>query len=127
MQDGLRDMLADETRWPRELIFIGRSLRVVQANNQFLGSPVNRVKRIGIWASRSLYADRGLPWAERAAHAWRHLLFRAVLLASDLAFLAARVRQWLGYGRGMDDELEGRVRDIAREMGFELRGNIFDG
>lgn len=127
MQEGLRDMLADESRWPMELIFIGRSLRVVQANNQFLGSPVNRVKRMGVWASRSLYQDPGLRWRDRLAFAWRHLLFRAVLLASDVAFWVARVRQWLGYGRGMDDELEGRVRDIAREMGFELQGNIFDG
>ena len=127
MKEGLRDVLADEERWPKELVFIGRSMRVVQANNQFLGSPVNRVKRMALWASRSLYQDAGLSWRDRLGFAARHLVFRAVLLASDLAFLAAKVRQWLGWGRGMDDELEIRVRDMAREMGVELQHNVFEG
>ena len=68
-----------------------------------------------------------MSWRDRFGYAARHLLFRAVLLASDLAFLAAKVRQWLGWGRGMDDELELRVRDMAREMGVELQHNVFEG
>lgn len=37
MRKGVKDILGDETKWPQELIFIGRNLRIVQGNNQFLG------------------------------------------------------------------------------------------
>ena len=53
-RDGIKQILGDEKKWPRELIFIGRNLRIVQGNNQFLGSPVNRIKISGLWASRAL-------------------------------------------------------------------------
>ncbi|KAG8420050.1 hypothetical protein J3459_011455 [Metarhizium acridum] len=76
MKQSLRDMLADEEKWPKELIFIGRNMRIVQGNNQYLGSPVNRVKMMGEWASRSLFQDKNLPVTQRMTNAWRHLLFK---------------------------------------------------
>ncbi|RYP82528.1 hypothetical protein DL769_001634 [Monosporascus sp. CRB-8-3] len=127
IKEGLREVLADEDKWPKELIFIGRNMRIVQANNQFMGSPVNRIKMMGNWASRSLYQDPNLPWRERAVNAWRHLIFRFVLLATDVAFYTFKVRQLLGYGGGMDEELENRMRDMAKDMGIELQHNIFEG
>ncbi|KAK8070848.1 hypothetical protein PG997_011051 [Apiospora hydei] len=127
MKQGIRDMLADEDKWPKELIFIGRNLRIVQGNNQFMGSPVNRIKMMGNWASRSLFQDPNLPWQERLANAWRHLLFRTVLLATDVAFYTFKVRQWLGYGGGMEDVLESKMKDMANDMGFELQHDVFDG
>ncbi|EQL02580.1 ABC1 domain protein [Ophiocordyceps sinensis CO18] len=45
MKQGIRDMLADEEKLPKELIFIGRNMRIVQGNNQYLGSPVNRARQ----------------------------------------------------------------------------------
>ncbi len=127
MKQGLRDVLADEDKWPKELIFIGRNMRIVQANNQFMGSPVNRIKMMGNWASRSLYQDPDLPWRERLANVWRHLLFKTVLVATDVAFYTFKIRQWLGYGGGMDDELENRMRDMAKDLGVELQQNLFEG
>ncbi|KAK8073876.1 hypothetical protein PG994_004775 [Apiospora phragmitis] len=127
MKQGIRDMLADEDKWPKELIFIGRNLRIVQGNNQFMGSPVNRIKMMGNWASRSLFQDPNLPWQERLANAWRHLLFKTVLLATDVAFYTFKVRQWLGYGGGMEDVLESKMKDMANDMGFDLQHDVFDG
>ena len=41
MKQGIRDVLADEDKWPKELIFIGRNMRIVQGNNQYVPlSPV---------------------------------------------------------------------------------------
>ncbi|KAI5860747.1 ABC1-domain-containing protein [Durotheca rogersii] len=127
MKQGLRDVLADEDKWPHELIFIGRNMRIVQGNNQFLGSPVNRVKMMGNWASRSLFQDPNLPWRERLVNAWRHLLFQTVLLATDVAFYTFKVRQWLGWGGGMEDEVEARMKDMAKDFGVELQHDVFDG
>ncbi|ATY60826.1 ABC1 domain [Cordyceps militaris] len=127
MKQGLRDMLADEDRLPKELLFIGRNMRIVQANNQFMGSPVNRIKVMGWWASGSLFRDPHLGWRARARNAWRHALFTAVMAASDVAFYVLKVRQWLGLGGGMEDVMEKRMKDMAQDMGIELQNDLFSG
>ncbi|EFX01901.1 ABC1 domain containing protein [Grosmannia clavigera kw1407] len=127
IKQGIRDILADEERWPKELIFLGRNMRIVQANNQRLGSPVNRVKRMGRWASASLYEDRDLPWPQRLASAWHHVLFGAVLSLSDVLFYFFRLRQWLGLGGGLEDEVEARMKNVAKEYGVELQHDVFEG
>ncbi|KAK3331054.1 ABC1 family-domain-containing protein [Apodospora peruviana] len=127
MKQGIRDVLADEDKWPKELIFIGRNMRIVQGNNQYMGSPVNRVKMMGEWASRSLFEDRNLPWRDRLGNMWRHVLFKAVLTLTDVAFYFFKLRQWLGRGGGMEDEVEARMRDVAKEFGVELQHDLFEG
>ncbi|TPX14447.1 uncharacterized protein E0L32_005411 [Thyridium curvatum] len=127
MKQGIREILADEDKWPKELVFIGRNMRIVQGNNQYMGSPVNRVKRMGEWASASLYADPSRPWRERLANAWRHALFKAVLAASDVLFYFFRARQLLGFGGGMEDAMEARMKDMAADWGMELQHDVFEG
>ncbi|KAJ0166789.1 ABC1 family protein C10F6.14c [Colletotrichum tanaceti] len=127
MKQGIREMLADEEKWPKELVFIGRNMRIVQGNNQYLGSPVNRVKMMGEWASRSLFEDPNLPWVSRAGNAWRHLLFKGVLALTDVAFYFFKLKQWLGVGGGMEDEMEKRMKDIAQDFGVELQHEVFEG
>ncbi|KAK1596785.1 ABC1 family protein [Colletotrichum navitas] len=127
MKQGIREMLADEEKWPKELVFIGRNMRIVQGNNQYFGSPVNRVKMMGEWASRSLFQDPNLPWAQRAGNAWRHLLFKGVLALTDVAFYFFKIRQWLGLGGGMEDEMEKRMKVMAQDFGVELQHDVFEG
>jgi aarF domain-containing kinase len=128
MFQGMREVLSDDTKWPRELIFIGRNMRIVQGNNQFLGSPVNRIKMTGAWASRSLFDSPDLSYRERFANGLRHLLFKVVLFGTDVAFYTARVRQWLGWGGGLEDEIEEKLRGIAKDtFGVELQHSVFEG
>ncbi|XDG07822.1 hypothetical protein ABKA04_007437 [Annulohypoxylon sp. FPYF3050] len=127
MKQGIREILSDEEKWPKELIFIGRNMRIVQGNNQFMGSPVNRVKMMGNWASRSLFQDTNLPWRERMVNMWQHFLFKTVLFATDVAFYTFKLRQWLGWGGGMEDEVEARMRDMAKDFGVELQHEVFEG
>ncbi|RAL12223.1 ABC1 kinase family protein [Aspergillus homomorphus CBS 101889] len=123
----IRQILGDEEKWPRPLIFIGRNLRIVQANNQFLGSPVNRVKITGTWASRALAEDLPEGVVARVRGAWGHLVFRVVLFGTDLFFWFTKVRQFLRLGGGMEDEIELQMRGVAKDMGVELGSNIFEG
>jgi aarF domain-containing kinase len=127
MRAQMREMLADEKKWPRELIFIGRELRILQGLNQRLGTPVNRLKITGLWASRALAEDRDLPIGERTVNWGRHLTFRLVLLTTDLAFWYSRIRQWIGWGKGLEDDLEESMRKHAKDMGVELNHSVFDG
>ena len=127
MRKGMREVLGDETKWPRELIFIGRNLRIVQSNNQYLGSPVNRIKITGGWASRALSEDMDLPWSERWRFYGSHLIFRLVLAATDVVFYLGKVRQFFGIGKGMDDDIENQMKKMASDAGFELNHGIFEG
>lgn len=127
MKSTMRDMLADEEKWPKELIFIGRNMRIVQGNNQYLGSPVNRIRIMGEWASKGLYTDPGLPLGRRLVNAWRHLLFKAVMAATDVAFYFFKLRQKVGWGGGMEEEVDKRMRDMAQDFGVELEGDVFAG
>ncbi|ORY17389.1 hypothetical protein BCR34DRAFT_596865 [Clohesyomyces aquaticus] len=126
-RDGIKQILGDETKWPRELIFIGRNLRIVQGNNQFLGSPVNRIKITGLWASRALVESRDLVWSQRWSNWVKHVRFRAVLVLSDVVFLWSKLKQMLGVGRGMEEEIEERMRVMAKDFGVELNHGVFDG
>ena len=127
MRKGIREILGDEKKWPRELIFIGRNLRIVQGNNQFLGSPVNRIKITGMWASRALVESPDLSFPERVRNLGRHVVFRMVLFGSDLVFFWSRVRQVFGWGQGMDADIEEGMRKQFKGMGIELQHNLFEG
>ena len=127
MRQSIRDILGDETKWPKELIFIGRNLRIVQGNNQFLGSPVNRIKITGTWASRALAESPNLSFSERIGWWTRHLVFKVVMLSSDLVFWGARLRQWVGWGGGIEDDIESQMRGMAKDMGVELNHGMFEG
>jgi aarF domain-containing kinase len=113
MRKSVRDVLANQDKFPQELIFIGRNLRIVQGNNQFLGSPVNRIKITGYWASRALVEDRDKSVTQRWGEFGRHLLFRFVLASTDLWFYWARFKQVFGRGKGMDDDVEESMRKMA--------------
>lgn len=126
-RDGIKQILGDENKWPRELIFIGRNLRIVQGNNQYLGSPVNRIKITGLWASRALTESPDLPYTERWSNWLKHLRFRTVLVLSDFVFWWSRAKQILGLGGGMEDDIEKRMRVMAKDFGVELNHGVFEG
>lgn len=126
MRKGIKQILGDEKKWPQELIFIGRNLRIVQGNNQFLGSPVNRIKITGNWASLALVESPDLPFDERVKNFGRHLLFKFVLFSSDVFFYATKLRQYFG-GGGMEDQIEDQMKHMAKDFGVELNHGVFDG
>ena len=127
MRKGIRDVLGDETKWPRELIFIGRNLRIVQGNNAFLGSPVNRIKITGSWASRSLVDSPDLTLGEKIKNLGRHVIFKLVLFSSDVFFYGSKIKQFFGAGGGMEDEVEAQMKHIAKDFGVELNHGVFEG
>ncbi|PHH51359.1 ABC1 family protein C10F6.14c [Ceratocystis fimbriata CBS 114723] len=127
MKKTTREFLQDETLMPRELIFIGRNMRIVQGINQSMGSPVNRVKLMGEWASRSFYMQADLTLLARIDYYMRHVMFKVVMVVSDVAFYWFWVRQMLGWGKGMEDEVEERMKEVASGYGVDLQHKVFNG
>lgn len=127
MRKGMKEILGDENKWPQELIFIGRNMRIVQGNNQYLGSPVNRIKITGNWASRALTEDPNLSFTERWRYFGGHIFFKIVLLASDAYFYFSKFKQFLGRGKGMDDDMEKAMAKMAKSYGIEMNHSVFEG
>ncbi|KAF8509996.1 ABC1 family-domain-containing protein [Hysterangium stoloniferum] len=130
MKEKLRQFLSDTEKFPKALVFLGRNMRMVQGNNQALGSPVNRVKIIGHWASRSLAKAPYLSLSQRVVEGWRHITYVIVIFATDVAFWFSKVRRWArgGSGGSYEDELEQEMRRISKEhFGVELGENAFLG
>lgn len=107
---------------------------MVQGNNQSLGSPVNRIKITGYWASRSLTARPHLTIPQRAREYWYYFLFRGVMFSLDVAFLSNRIRGWVRMNvmglksEGFEDELERNMRGFAKSnLGVDVAPGAFDG
>ncbi|KAF9417834.1 hypothetical protein BGZ94_009854 [Podila epigama] len=66
LKTSLKEFLINSELLPKELIFIGRNMTIVRANNKTLGSPVNRINRMARWAVVGLGRDKNL-WTSKAA------------------------------------------------------------
>ncbi|GAA5874335.1 hypothetical protein JCM16303_005815 [Sporobolomyces ruberrimus] len=137
----IKTMLESEELIPRELIFVTRGLRMLQANNQAMGSPSNRINIHAHYAADGLASFT--PAASRtlaqigiktyALETFRLVIFRVVLFAVDVGFQITRLRSWFtekmgGKGEGLEDLLQRQVTDMARnEFGVELDDAAFSG
>lgn len=119
--------LGDVDLWPQELVFLERNLGLVQGHNQYLGSPVNRIKMIGRSATRALSKDKSYQKElHQSQTIWQSLRFKWTMFALDMAFWMSRVRQLLGFGGGFESDMkeaeEKAMRDVKAALG-ELFGN----
>ncbi|EIW77794.1 ABC1-domain-containing protein [Coniophora puteana RWD-64-598 SS2] len=133
MKARLKEFLTDTDKMPKELIFLGRNMRIVQGNNQALGSPVNRIKITGYWASRSLVTMPSLTLSERIREYWHYFIFQTVMLSIDTAFWLSKLnemtRRFLGLKtESFEDELERSMRGYAKtHMGVDVAPDAFNG
>ncbi|KAI0687097.1 atypical/ABC1/ABC1-B protein kinase [Cytidiella melzeri] len=129
----LQGFLSDTDKMPKELVFIGRNMRIVQGNNQMFGSPVNRIRITGSWASKSLIRNPNLTSRQRAQEYVGYLAFLFATFAIDAAFYFTRLKQWtrtlLGLkSHGFEDELERTMKGFAKSnFGVEIADTAFQG
>lgn len=152
LKERLRTMLENEQLIPRELIFLTRCMRMVQAVNQGLGSPSNRINILAHWAAEGLKGthpnntntldQRTLDtlhlagrspfsiWLEEKRKLWT---FKIVLIFIDFGFILSKIRQvWVRYvsgkEEGFEDLLQQQVSQMAKdEFGVEIDDSAFAG
>ncbi|KAN0060806.1 hypothetical protein ACQY0O_007465 [Thecaphora frezii] len=122
MKEKIKSFLVHVELLPKELIFVGRSMRIIQANNQVLGSPVNRLNILAKHAASALLSpttptlyhvffpirpssspspsngsDQGVATRMRewCADRLEFLRFRSTLLLLDIAFWASGFSHWM--------------------------------
>jgi aarF domain-containing kinase len=123
IRDKLRNFLTDTEHIPLELLFLGRNMRIVQATNQILGSPVNRPALMANWASRGLITKENMTWPERVSGWLDHFKFRLTLGVMSVAFWWNRVRQVVfGSQIGWEDLVQRQLKSVAKaNFGIELK------
>ena len=137
MKEKIKSFLLDQEKIPQELLFIGRSMRIVQANNQKLGSPVNRIGITARWASSSLANEAGQSYANKVINTLSHLRFIVTVNLLDLGFWAFEMKRWIqsGFGLrsgyasdGFEDEMQKNLKLMAKQnFGIEVNDQAFSG
>lgn len=103
--------LGEEGLFPQEIVFLERNIAIVQGNNRFLGSPVNRIKLIGLCALRAVKKDGEEQTTMRQA-----LTMRVALMSLDFVFWWSQIRQYFGYGSGFEEDLKDSEDRQLKEM-----------
>ncbi|KAF8317772.1 uncharacterized protein EI90DRAFT_3293460 [Cantharellus anzutake] len=149
LKEKLKTLLVNVELLPRELIFIGRAMRILQANNQAMGSPVNRINILARRAAAGLLYSQPSDDREFDVMTRRQtraivlytiqkytsfLRFRFTLFLVDVAFHISNILTWLhntdddlkDSSEGFEDELEENLRDIARtQFGMQISEDAF--
>lgn len=118
----IKSFLGDGTKFPLQMLFLLRTMRMMQNLNQSMGSPVNRMNILTKSAVLLLTQEQS----------WTNLgelvvlaRIRVVLFFSDVVFLFFRMRQILSgdrynRGEGIEDYIEKHIRNTAKSMGIEI-------
>ncbi|KAG0144455.1 hypothetical protein CROQUDRAFT_660017 [Cronartium quercuum f. sp. fusiforme G11] len=144
IKETLKGLLENEQLVPRELIFIVRCMRMMQGNNQALGSPSNRINILAHGAASGMRISKLLTygdgtvvvvlqnWLRHLVHVWT---FRLALIFVDLGFFLSQIRQWWlndvrgdKGGQGFEDLLQRQIENLAKEeFGITLDDTAFMG
>ena len=55
------------------------------------------------------------------------MIFKFVLLSSDVVFYGSKIKQFFGMGGGMEDDIELQMKHMAKDFGVELNHSVFEG
>ncbi|KAL7806868.1 ABC1 domain-containing protein [Trichoderma aethiopicum] len=101
--------------YPRELMFLERNLALVQGSNRFYDSPVNRLGMIGRSAMLNLRDDSKVTFSQALGSQW-------AMFVLDAVFYLSRWRQYMGWGKGFEDELKEAEERMAQDMKDSMSG-----
>ncbi|EMG48020.1 SPAC10F6.14c ABC1 family protein C10F6.14c [Candida maltosa Xu316] len=114
-----RDFIGDEKKFPSELPFLARTMRMMQNLNQSFGSPVNRINLLTKESVNALLETGHLGFGNY----WDLLKIKIVLMFSEIVFYFVRLRQLLTSdsekSKGLEDYIEMYMQNTAKSLGME--------
>lgn len=125
----LRNFLSDENAFPRELVFLTRTMRMIQNLNRTFGSPVNRINILTNELIDALRSDPGyssMSTFKKASDYIEYIRVKLVLLISGAIFSLIRLKQktlgniFQSGDLGIEDYLEQYLVNTAKEMNIEI-------
>lgn len=120
----IKTFLGDETKFPLPMLFMLRTMRMMQNLNQTMGSPVNRVNMLTESAVHLLLEFQ----QARGRHFREWILLARIqvtLFFSNFVFLLFRLRQIVlgerySRGEGIEDYIDKYMKQTAKSMGIEI-------
>eukprot|EP00127_Corallochytrium_limacisporum_P000277 Clim_evm24s9 gene=Clim_evmTU24s9 len=125
-KERIKHLLADTEKVPRELVFVGRAMNYVRANNKDMGSPVNRISVMVKYAVKGLNKDGSVTmgWIQRVT-------FNLRLLAISVLYHAAQFYRSVNHvvfgveTGGYEEMIDAAMKNsFEREFGVEIEEDI---
>jgi aarF domain-containing kinase len=94
-----------------------------------LGSPVNRVKMIGLAAADAIPRSTDLSFGGRIKERFHEGVFHTVLASTDLAFWLSHTWRWITGSEDLrfEDELDRQMREVAKtQYGIDIDPATYD-
>lgn len=132
MKSMVKNFFSDEKEFPTELVFLSRTMRMMQNLNQSFGSPVNRVNiltnsAVDALMERRKHVQEAVFSRVRLSDWFTFLSVKMVLFFSEVVFLFVRLRQILrgdrygGKGEGIEDFIQAHMQRAAAGYGIEMQ------
>ncbi|CAI5759869.1 unnamed protein product [Candida verbasci] len=118
ISDLLKNFISDESKFPRELPFLARTMRMIQNLNQTMGSPVNRINLLTNEAINCLFNQKLLSWFDY----FDLIKIKMNLVISNLVFYLIRFKQFIYKDKknvkGLEDYIELYMANTAKSIGI---------
>lgn len=143
VKDKLINFFNNTDKFPLQLVFLSRSMRMIQTLNQRFRSPVNRMDVLAGEAVRSLRTQakpfqmtsllHGSYWKVLVSNAFRLAVYQFARCLSLAFFYSFKIKQLVEefFGvpsRGPEDVIEDHMIDTMKSFGLEVKkGEVFSG
>lgn len=121
----MKNFLGDTSKFPLDLIFLGKTMRIIQTTNKAMGSPINRINTLTNEAVNSLIHETSFNIQ------FLHLLtMKCSLFISSVVFWWFRIKQILlgdKFGDkhlGLEDYLEEYLATAAKDFYLDMYENF---
>lgn len=122
MSENFKNFFQNTEKFPLPLIFLGRTMRMVQTLNQRYKSPINRIKMFTREAVNGYYLNAPVTslsvWA-RAERVLRYSIYMLTMTIFDLGFIMTKFSQSILGTKSVEDLMQERFVAEMKEMGME--------
>lgn len=123
MKENFKNFFKNTEKFPLELIFLGRTMRMIQLLNQKYRAPVNRINLFTKEAVRGYYLNepniKAPGFWYRLERTLRYSIFILIMSISDLAFYTSKFSQAVFGSKNVEDLLQDQMLKQMKEMGID--------
>ncbi|CCH45003.1 putative ubiquinone biosynthesis protein [Wickerhamomyces ciferrii] len=123
MKENFKKFFQETEKFPLELIFLGRSMRMIQLLNQKYRAPVNRINLFTREAVKGYYLNepdvKHPGFWYRFERSIRYSIFVVILTISDITFYTSKFSQYLFNTKNVEDLLQDQMLKQMKEFGIE--------
>ncbi|KAH3672192.1 hypothetical protein WICMUC_004421 [Wickerhamomyces mucosus] len=132
MSQNFKKFFQDTEKFPLELVFLGRTMRIVQTVNQRFKAPVNRINLFTKEAVKGFYLNEpkvNYTLSRTLDRTVRYTIFSLLMSISDLTFYLTRFSSYLFGTKNVEDLLQAKMVQEMKQMGIDAPQDVqlFDG